>query len=321
MFDIVALGELLIDFMPRGISESGNFLFEACPGGAPCNVLSAATKLGKKTAFIGKVGTDLFGRFLGDAVASYHIDTSSLYRTDTAFTTLAFVALDKEGNRDFSFSRIHSADTLLAEEEISEDLIGGARIFHVGTLSMTDEPVRSATIKALKLAKQKGVLVSVDPNLREPLWNTSEDAKEAIRTVLSYADIIKISDYELTFLYGDTDIAEAAKQCIAEFSPKLLFATCGKDGAYALTADKILHHPCYLKVKTIDTTGAGDSFCGAALSKLLDFGCNPDTLTEDRLFEMLQFASAAAALTTTRYGSIAVMPDAKEIEELITAGV
>ncbi len=321
MFDIVALGELLIDFMPRGTSESGNFLFEACPGGAPCNVLSAATKLGKRTAFIGKVGTDLFGRFLGDTVASHNIDTSSLYRTDTAFTTLAFVALDQAGNRDFSFSRIHSADTLLAEEEISEELIEDARIFHVGTLSMTDEPAKSATIKALELAKQKGVLISVDPNLREPLWKTSADAKDAICKVLSYADMIKISDYELTFLYETTDIAEAAKRCFAEFSPKLLFATCGKEGAYVLTADALLHHPCYLNVKTIDTTGAGDSFCGAALSKLLDYGCNPDTLTKEQLFEMLQFASAAAALTTTRYGSIAVMPDEKEIQDLITVGV
>ena len=321
MFDIISLGELLIDFTPRGVSERGNYLFEASPGGAPCNMLAAAAALGKKTAFIGKVGDDTFGRFLEDTVASKGIDTGALIKTDAAFTTLAFVTLDSEGNRNFSFARNKSADTLLEAGEVSPELIKNTRIFHVGTLSLTDEPSRSATLKALDIAKENNVTVSVDPNLREPLWKNLEDARNAVRTVLSYADIIKISDYELEFLYGTDDTARAARMCFEEYSPKILFATCGKNGAYVLSGEHTVHHPCYLKVKTVDTTGAGDSFCGTALSALIDLGLDFDAISEEKLFELIRFASAAASITTSRYGAIAIMPRREEIEALIAEGL
>lgn len=321
MFDIISLGELLIDFTPRGTSERGNFLFEASPGGAPCNMLAAAAALGKKTAFIGKVGDDTFGRFLESTITSLGIDAGALYKTDGAFTTLAFVTLDSEGNRNFSFARNKSADTLLSPDEVPAELIKNTRIFHVGTLSLTDEPSKSATMSALETAKKHGVCISVDPNLREPLWRNLDDAKNAIRTVLSYADIIKISDYELEFLYGISDIEKAARLCFEEFSPKILFATCGKKGAYALTENHTVHHPCYLKVKTVDTTGAGDSFCGTSLSALIDEGLDFSALTEEKLFEIARFASAAASITTSRYGAISVMPRREEIEDLISVGL
>ena len=321
MFDIISLGELLIDFTPRGTSERGNFLFEASPGGAPCNVLAAAAALGKKTAFIGKVGNDTFGNFLEGTVTSLGIDSSSLYKTDDAFTTLAFVTLDSEGNRSFAFARNKSADTLLCPGEVSEELIKNTKIFHVGTLSLTDEPAAAATVYALETARANNVTVSADPNLREPLWKSLDDAKKAIRKVLSYADIIKISDYELEFLYGTSDTKAGARMCFEEFSPKILFATCGKDGAFVLTPDCTLHHPCYLKVKTVDTTGAGDSFCGSALSALIDEGLDFENLTGEKLFNIIQYASAAASITTSRYGAISVMPSDAEIRELISQGL
>ncbi len=321
MYDIISLGELLIDFTPRGLSERGNYLFEANPGGAPCNVLAAAAALGKKTAFIGKVGEDTFGSFLKDTISSLGIGTQSLYKTPDCFTTLAFVTLDSEGNRNFAFSRNGSADTMLSPDEISDSTVKDTSVFHVGTLSLTDEPSRSATLKALDCARANGVVISVDPNLREPLWKNAEDAKTAIRTVLSYADIIKISDYELAFLYGTSDVRTGMEKCFEEFSPKILFATCGKDGAYVMCNGITVHHPCYLKVKTVDTTGAGDSFCGASLSALIDAGLDFESLGENELYEIIRFASAAASITTSRYGAISVMPNRQEIEELIRAGL
>ena len=317
MFDIISLGELLIDFTPRGKSERGNFLFEASPGGAPCNMLAAAAALGKKTAFIGKVGNDTFGNFLESTITSLGIGSESLFKTDSAFTTLAFVTLDSQGNRNFSFARNKSADTLLSPDEVPAEMIKNTRVFHVGTLSLTDEPSRSATLKALDTAKENNITISVDPNLREPLWKNLEDAKRAIKTVLSYADIIKISDYELEFLYGISDTEKAARMCFEEFSPKILFATCGKNGAYGLDREHTIHHPTYLNVKTVDTTGAGDSFCGTALSSLIDLGLDFGSLSEKSLFEVLRYASAAASISTSRYGAISIMPKKDEIEKLI----
>lgn len=321
MFDIISLGELLVDFTPRGTSERGNFLFEASPGGAPCNVLAAAAALGKKTAFIGKVGDDTFGNFLEKTVTSLGIDGSALYKTDSAFTTLAFVTLDSEGNRSFAFSRNKSADTLLSPSEVSEELIKSTKIFHVGTLSLTDRPSADATEFALEAARRSKVLISADPNLREPLWKNSDDARAAVRKVLSYADIIKVSDYELEFLYGISDTERSARMCFEEFSPKILFATCGKKGAYAVTDKLFLHHPCYLKVKTVDTTGAGDSFCGSALCALIDAGLDFGALSRDSLFNILRYASAAASITTSRFGAISVMPSDAEIRALISQGL
>lgn len=310
-YDIVALGELLIDFTDRGAR-----LYEANPGGAPCNVLAAAAKLGDRTAFIGKVGADMFGKMLRRTIEELGIDASHLYETEDAFTTLAFVALDENGNREFSFSRHKSADLLLTEAEIDEEMIRNARVFHCGTLSLTDEPSRSATLYAMKLARKNGVCVSVDPNLRMGLWKTKEDAAEAIRTVLAAADIIKISDYETEFLYGTADPKEAIARLCAEYSPKMVFLTCGNQGAYLWKDNVLLHEPCF-DVKTIDTTGAGDSFCGAALHMLLAFGMVPEQLTESDCRTLLRYASAAASLTTTKRGAIPALPDQAEIEALL----
>ncbi|MBE7054031.1 MAG: carbohydrate kinase [Ruminococcaceae bacterium] len=317
MYDIVSLGELLIDFTPQGLSEKGNFMFEANPGGAPCNVLAQMAKLGLKTAFIGKVGKDTFGLFLKDTIEKIGIDTKGLKLTDDAFTTLAFVTLDKDGNRSFAFSRNNSADVCLTEDEVDENLIKNAKIFHIGTLSLTHPSVKKATVKALKIAKENGVLISVDPNLRLPLWKSEDDAKEAIDLALSYADIIKISDYEIEFLTGEKDVKEGSKILYKKYNPCIMFATCGKDGAYVLKDDTVLHHPCYDCVKTVDTTGAGDSFCGASLKKLVDFNLDFSSLTTKNLEEIIKYASGAASLTTTKYGAISVMPSEDEIISLI----
>ncbi|MCI8359837.1 MAG: carbohydrate kinase [Clostridiales bacterium] len=316
MFDIVALGELLIDFTPRGVSEQGSYVFEANSGGAPCNVLAAARRLDKSAAFIGKVGTDMFGRFLKETIEKLGIDSSGLILSEEFFTTLAFVKLDEQGNREFSFSRNNSADVMLTPEEVDPALIRQARIFHCGTLSLTHPASRAALRKGLDLAKEYGVLISVDPNLREPLWENLEAAKAAMRLVLSCADIIKISDYELAFLYGETDVVKAARRLLEDFRPKILFATCGKEGAYLLKDGILLHQPCF-EVKTIDTTGAGDAFCGAALSRLADRGLAFDRLDEAACRELLRYASAAASLATAKRGAIPAMPAAGEIDRLL----
>lgn len=317
MFDIVSLGELLIDFTPQGLSDKGNYLFEANPGGAPCNVLAAMAKLGCKTAFIGKIGTDTFGSFLKDTIEKIGINTDGLKMSDEHFTTLAFVTLDDSGNRSFSFSRNNSADVMLTADEVDEELIKNSKIFHCGTLSLTHPEAKKATIKALDAAKKNNVVISVDPNLRMPLWKSEDDAKDAINLVLEYADIIKISDYEIEFLCGEKDVKEGAKKLYKKYNPRIMFATCGKDGAYVLKDNIIIHHPCYDNVKTIDTTGAGDSFCGTSLKKLIDYKLDFDALTEESCFDIIRYASAAASLATTRYGAISIMPAHDEIMELI----
>jgi fructokinase len=317
VYDIVALGELLIDFSPIGKNDRGSFQFEANPGGAPCNVLAAARKLGHPVAFIGKVGQDIFGRYLKDTLDQLGINSDGLIMTPDYFTTLAFVTLDNEGNRDFSFSRKNSADVMLRAEEIQEQSIRKSRIFHCGTLSLTDSACREATFKALNIAKSAGVLISVDPNLREPLWPNIDDAKKAMESVLTYADIIKISDYELAFLYGSGEVLSNATKLMEQYNPQMLFVTCGKDGAYLIRGDLVLQHPCFNEVKTIDTTGAGDSFCGTALSCLLEYGLNPAKITEKQCRELLRYSSAAASLTTTKRGAITSMPSDSEIRALL----
>lgn len=320
MFDTVSLGELLIDFTPRGLSEQGSYVFEANSGGAPCNVLAAMTKLGNSAAFIGKVGDDTFGHFLCDTLKRLNINTDSLYFSEDSFTTLAFVTIDETGNREFSFNRNKSADVMLAPEEVDSEMIKKSRIFHCGTLSLTDSPSREATLRALDVAKENGVLISVDPNLREPLWKNLDDARRAINLVLGYADIIKISDYELEFLYGIKDIKQSALKLWNEYKPKILFVTCGRDGAYLLKDDIFLHHPCF-DVKTIDTTGAGDCFCGAALSCILNKKLNFAGLDVQACSYILKFASAAASLATTKRGAIASMPDTEDIVKLMNGKI
>lgn len=315
MFDTVALGELLVDFVLTNTNENFSQSFLANPGGAPCNVLCQLAKLGKSTAFVGKVGNDIFGNNLKNVLENYNIDTKSLILSDTEFTTLAFVTLDESGNREFSFARNNSADVMLNADEIDEVLIKNAKIFHCGTLSLTDECSKNATLKALKIAKENGVLISIDPNLRLPLWKSEDDAREAMKLALSYADVLKISDNEVEFLTGKASVIDGAREIFKEYSPKIMFVTCGKNGAFVLCGEYEIHHSGYPEMKTVDTTGAGDSFCGAVLSRIIDLGKNISEITENELADILEFANLTASLSTTGYGAMTSMKTREEIEE------
>ena len=313
--DVVALGELLIDFTENGYSAQGNPILEANPGGAPCNVLAMLNKLGKKTAFIGKVGNDTFGSQLRDTLKDVGIDTRGLAMDPQVHTTLAFVHTAPDGDRDFSFYRNPGADMMLTEEEMPEELIRQGKIFHFGTLSMTHAGVRAATRKALRCAKESGLLISFDPNLRPPLWESLEAAKEQIQYGLGWCDILKISDNEAEFLTGLSDCSLAAEQILTMYpNIRILFLTLGKEGSRAYFRDIRVEKGGY-RVNTIDTCGAGDTFCGCALWYLLEHDWN--TLDENNLAELLTVANAAAALVTTRKGAIRSMPQMQEIQTLI----
>ena len=312
LYDVVALGELLIDFTQNGQSGQGNPLFEANPGGAPCNVLAMLEKLGNKTAFIGKVGDDFFGHQLKGALKEIGIDTSYLYMDKQIHTTLAMVHTFPDGDRDFSFYRNPGADMMLSADEIPDGIISKSGIFHFGTLSMTHEGVRAATKKALKTAKENRVLVSFDPNLRPPLWESMEDAREQVLYGLDFCDILKISDNEIQWLTGKKDFDEGA-EWIQEryFGISLILVSMGKDGSRAYYNGIKAEMPAFIRNDTIETTGAGDTFCGCVLHYVSAHGL--DGLSENNLKEMLEFANAAAALVTTRKGALRVMPSREEI--------
>ena len=315
-FDVAALGELLIDFTENGKSEQGNPLLEANPGGAPCNVLAMLAKLGRKTAFIGKVGDDMFGRSLRDTAANAGIDVSSLLLDGSAHTTLAFVQTFPNGDRDFSFYRDPGADMLLRADELPEDMLRDTRIFHFGTLSMTHEGVRAATKKAVSIAREAGALISFDPNLRPPLWADLDEAKEQITWGLSQCDILKIADNELEFMTGETDFEAGAKK-LQKKHPNILVlnVTAGADGSYSFYGGKVVFVPAFQLGGTIETTGAGDTFCACVLNYVLENGIQG--LTEAHLTEMLRFANAAAYLVTTRKGAIRSMPEPAEVERIL----
>lgn len=314
-YDVTALGELLIDFTENGNSEQGNPLMEANPGGAPCNMLSMIQKLGGTTAFIGKVGKDMFGRQLRQAVESVGIDTRNLMEDEEIHTTLAFVHTFPDGDRDFSFYRNPGADMMLTKEEIQEDLIRNSKVFHFGTLSSTHEGVREATRYAIDVAKEAGCLVSFDPNLRPPLWKTLEDARKEIEYGLSKTDILKISDNEVEFLCGTSDYDEGAKMLIEKYNIPFVCVTLGKDGSRAYYKGMRVEAPGFVQKNTIETTGAGDTFCGCMLHYIIQHGL--EDLTEENLRELLTFANAAASVITTRKGALAVMPSKEEVEELL----
>lgn len=313
-FDVVALGELLIDFTENGISSQGNPIFEANPGGAPCNVLAMLQKLGKKTAFIGKVGSDMFGSQLTETVKAAGIDVTGLVSDKSVSTTMAFVHTLPDGDREFSFVRDPGADMMLRKDEIDVDIVSSAKIFHFGTLSSTHEGVREATRYGVDIAKESGALISFDPNLRPPLWNSLEDARREIEYGLSKCDILKISDNEIEFMTGSTDYDKAVRELMGKYHIKLAFATLGKNGSRAYFGDMQAEFGGF-DVDTIETTGAGDTFCGSALNYVLEHDIN--ALTENDLKELLAFANAAAAIITTRRGALKVMPEKKEILELI----
>ena len=313
--DVTALGELLIDFTENGSGESGNPLFEANPGGAPCNVLAMLSKLGKKTAFIGKVGDDMFGRQLSDAVKSVGICTDGLVMDKNVPTTLAFVHTLAGGEREFSFIRNPGADMMLTKAEVNTDIIRDSKIFHFGTLSSTHEGVREATRFAIDAAIESGALLSFDPNLREPLWKNLDDAKKEIEYGLSKCNILKISDNEIEFLLGHSDYDKAALQLMERYrNIKLIFITLGGDGSCAYCNNAKAKAPIY-RVNTVEKTGAGDTFFGCALNYILEHDI--DSLNESRLTELLRFANAGASLITTKKGALKVMPDMQEISDLI----
>lgn len=314
-FDVVALGELLIDFTENGKSGQGNPLFEANPGGAPCNVLAMLGKLGRSTAFVGKVGDDMFGRSLRDTAADVGIDVSALILDGSAHTTLAFVHTFPNGDRDFSFYRDPGADMLLREDELPEDMLKETRIFHFGTLSMTHEGVRAATKKAVAIAGEAGALISFDPNLRPPLWADLSEAKEQIAWGLSQCDILKIADNELEFMAGESDFGRGAA-ILQRRHPniRLLNVTAGADGSYSFHEGRAVFVPAFTLGGTIETTGAGDTFCACVLNYVLENGIN--ALSEAQLMEMLRFANAAAYLVTTKKGAIRSMPEREQVEAI-----
>lgn len=314
-YDVVALGELLIDFTENGLSGQGNPLLEANPGGAPCNVLAMLNRLGKKTAFIGKVGNDQFGKMLKEVVEESGTDVSGLAMDEQVHTTLAFVHTFPDGDREFSFYRNPGADMMLTKEEVDPELIKKARIFHFGTLSSTHAGVREATRYAIDVAKENGLLVSFDPNLREPLWESLDQAKEEILYGMSKCDILKISDNEMEFMTGTSDYTKGVEMLREQFDIPLICVTLGKEGSRAYYRDMIVEAAPFVREDTIETTGAGDTFEACTLNYILEHGL--EDLTEENLKEMLTFANAGASIITTRKGALKVMPEKAEIEKVI----
>ena len=314
-FDVVTLGELLIDFTDNGMSAQGNTMFEANPGGAPCNVLAMLNKLGHPTAFIGKVGKDIFGLKLKSVLEEVGIDTSNLIVDEDARTTLAFVQTFEDGDRDFSFYRNPGADMLLTADEVDGELVKSARLFHFGTLSMTHEGVREATKKAIRIAKENGAIVSFDPNLRPPLWKSLDDAKEQAAYGFTQCDVLKISDNEIQWFTGEEDYDKGIEKLRQEYDIPLILLSMGRDGSRAYYKDLRVEMPSFIQKETIETTGAGDTFGGCCLHYVLEYGL--DGLNEERLKEMLTFANAAASIITTRKGALRVMSEPDEVKRFI----
>ena len=315
-YDVVALGELLIDFTDNGLSGQGNPVYEANPGGAPCNVLAMLRKLGYEAAFVGKVGADGFGKQLEDVLKETGIATEGLKWDEYVHTTLAVVHTLPGGDRDFSFYRNPGADMMLTEEELPLEMIENCRIFHFGTLSMTHEGVRKATLKAIDAAKKSGALISFDPNLRPPLWDSMDDAAEQIHAGLGLCDILKIADNEIEFMTGETDFDKGAA-VLQERYPniKILNVTAGADGSYSYSCGHRVFVPSFKLGGTIETTGAGDTFCASVLGFVLEHGV--ENLSAEQLTEMLRFANAAAYLVTTKKGAIRSMPEKAQVLEIL----
>ena len=307
MIDVVALGELLIDFASRETDANGYPLMQALPGGAPANFLAALTKYGKSTAFLGKVGDDTFGHLLLGTVKNAGIETRGIVVDPTVFTTLAFVTFDDSGDRSFAFARKPGADTRLSWEEVDKSLIDEAKIFHFGTLSLTNDPARTTTQKCVAYAKEAGKLITCDPNLRKPLWHSEEEAKEQILWSLSQADVVKISDDEVEFLWNCTP-EEGADKLLKEFGVSLAMVTLGPKGCLLKTANA----SCQVtspKVNPVDTTGAGDIFGGSAVYRLLELEKPISELTSEDLRYIGAYASTAASLSTEQSGGIPSIPE------------
>lgn len=333
-YDVTALGELLIDFTENGVSAQGNPLMEANPGGAPCNVLAMLERLSRKTAFIGKIGEDIFGRQLETALQDVGIDTRGLKKSKEVRTTLAFVHTMEGGDREFSFYRNPGADMSLEEADLDEKLIRESRIFHYGSLSMTHESCRLATYRAIDVAEESGAVLSFDPNLRESLWTDLEDAKERILYGMAHCQILKISDNEIQWLTGEEDFEKGIAWIRERFSIPLILLSMGKEGSRAYAEGKRVEAPAFVQEKTVETTGAGDTFCACVLNDVLEnlltgewpenaadsrtlFAERCKACTEEQLKEMLRFANAAASIITTRKGALRVMPERAEVETFL----
>ena len=317
MFSVTALGEVLIDFTDHGVSNAGQKLFERNPGGAPANVLVALKKLGHEVAFIGKVGQDMHGDFLRKTLVDNGIDCTGLISDPDFFTTLAFVALDDQGDRSFSFARKPGADTQLRAEELPADVIRDSKVFHVGSLSLTDEPARSATIAALDAAKQAGCVMSYDPNYRDSLWTSAEAASEQMRSIVKYMDLIKISAEECPLMTDKTDPAEAAA-VLLEQGASIVVVTLDADGAFVATKDGSRMVPSF-RVEAVDTTGAGDSFWGGFLCAFVESGLTPTDVSIARAATFVRFGNAVASLCVRNRGAIPAMPERTDVEEVLAA--
>lgn len=310
-YDVVALGELLIDFTENGISSQGNPVFEANPGGAPCNVLSMLARLGHKVSFIGKVGDDMFGHQLEDAIKEVGIDTSGLLKDKEVNTTLAFVHTLAGGDRDFSFYRKPGADMMLRVDDLKQELLEDCKVFHYGTLSMTAEGCTQATKRAIDTAKKAGAVISFDPNLREPLWDSLDHAKEKTAFGISQCDILKISDNEIQWFTGEKDYETGVRFLQERYNVKLILVSLGREGSMAFSGGHKVVVPAFVREDTIETTGAGDTFGACILHQVLKQGLR--TYNPAELEEMLTFANAAASIVTTRKGALRVMPTMDEI--------
>ena len=316
MIDVVGLGELLIDFACIDSDSDGYPTMAAHPGGAPANFLAALAKYGVGTALLGKVGNDAFGKLLIGTLQKAGIDASGIVVAEDVFTTLAFVTFDSTGDRSFSFARKPGADTRLSFEEVNLALIDQAKVFHFGTLSLTDEPARSATYQAVAYAKERGKLITFDPNLRKPLWASLKEAKRQMFWGLEQADVVKISDEEVEFLFG-LGVQEGAKHILDTFGVKLVFVTCGADGCFFMNGTASGHVPSLSNLSVIDTTGAGDIFGGSAVYGLLQTGKAPEVLTEEQLRKIVGFACTAAGLSTTKSGGISSVPAREDVEKYL----
>lgn len=314
MFDVAALGELLIDFSYAGADADGYPTLSAHPGGAPANLLAALSAYGAKTTFLGKVGEDTFGQLLRSTLEKSGIDTQGLVSDPSVFTTLAFVTLDQSGDRSFSFARKPGADTCLRPDELNLELLNQSRVLHFGSLSLTDEPSRSATMAAIEYARQKGLLISFDPNLRKPLWSNLSDARRRIQIGLKLSDIVKISEEEIDFLFGCSP-EEGADRLLRDYDVRLVMVTLGPDGCLLKnrTASCRMAAP---PVQTVDTTGAGDIFGGSALGRVLAFEDAPEALTHRQLAAIARFATAAASLSTQQLGGISSVPSLRDVVDL-----
>lgn len=310
MIDITAVGEILIDLTQSGVNELGIPVFAANPGGAPANLAVAAARLGAKSAFIGKVGTDSYGTFLRNTLMDNQVDVSGMITDQHSRTTLAVVALDKQGERTFSFYRDPSADVNLRADEIADSQLKNTKYLHFGSVSLTTDPARSATLYAAKTAKQYGATISYDPNYRASLWSDEATAIERMLEPLPMVDVLKVSDEELPLLTGTSDL-EKGSQMLADKGITLVLVTLGANGAFYRFGDHTGHVPG-VKVKVGDTNGAGDTFFGATLSQLCKFNKLSD-ITVSELENILTVANKAAAITTSRHGAIPAMPTYSEV--------